>query len=232
MIKKDNKTNKKFIFREKYVCMLCVIAFVLLCGCASERDEVMMTLINNEEAAIPASDSENVTEVPLVDEMIDAEAEIEEESQQVYIYVCGAVQLPGVYRLKQGSRLYEAVELAGGLTGDADENCLNMAREITDGEQVVILTQEEAFARKEAGTYTYPGESAMQETAAKVSGLVNINTATLAELTSVSGIGESRAQAIIDYREQHGSFGSIEDIKKVDGIKDGLFSKIKDKITI
>ncbi len=63
-------------------------------------------------------------------------------------------------------------------------------------------------------------------------GLVNINTATVPELTSVSGIGESRAQAIIDYREKNGRFGSIEDIKNVDGIKDGLFSKIKDKITI
>ncbi|MDE6621953.1 MAG: helix-hairpin-helix domain-containing protein [Lachnospiraceae bacterium] len=231
MTKIENNIIKNFIVRGKYVCMLCTLALVLLCGCASGRDEVVMTRIN-EEAAILGLDSQNMTEVSFFGEMADAETETEDALQQVYIYVCGAVQLPGVYCLKQGSRLYEAVELAGGLSSDADENCLNMAREITDGEQVVILTQEEAFAQKEAGIYPYPIEGAIQETSAKTSGLVNINTATLAELTSVSGIGESRAQAIIDYREQHGSFGSIEDIKKVDGIKDGLFSKIKDKITI
>ena len=63
-------------------------------------------------------------------------------------------------------------------------------------------------------------------------GLVNINTASIQELTSISGIGESRAQAIIAYREQHGQFTDIEGIKEVDGIKDGLFNKIKDKITV
>ena len=175
------------------------------------------------------SDS-NMTEVSFLENVSDAGNAGGSSLPQVYIYVCGAVELPGVYSLRQGSRLYEAVELAGGLTADADENCLNMARPITDGEQVVILTQEEALALKEAGTYFCPAGDTAQ--AAQDSGLVNINTATVTELTSVSGIGASRAQAIVDYREKNGSFGSIEDIKRVDGIKDGLFSKIKDKITI
>lgn len=155
-----------------------------------------------------------------------------DKQPQVYIYVCGAVVLPGVYNLAQGSRLYEAVELAGGLTAEADENCLNMARQIVDGEQVVIWTQEEALALQEAGAYTYPSGNVAQGTADKDTGLVNINTATVVELTTVSGIGEGRAQAIVEYREKHGSFESIDEIKKVDGIKDGLFAKIKDKITI
>ncbi len=107
-----------------------------------------------------------------------------------------------------------------------------MARQITDGEQIVILTLDEAASLKEAGAYAYPAEPSAQAAAPQKAGLVNINTATVQELTSVSGIGESRALAIIDYREKNGRFGSIEDIKNVDGIKDGLFSKIKDKITI
>ena len=74
-----------------------------------------------------------------------------QQEQQLYVYLCGAVALPGVYCLAEGSRLYEAVELAGGLTQDADENCLNMARQITDGEQIVVLTLEEAASLKEAG---------------------------------------------------------------------------------
>ncbi|MDE7476764.1 MAG: ComEA family DNA-binding protein, partial [Lachnospiraceae bacterium] len=238
MLKKDIMKNKKkeknTIFKKKYACMLCILVFalldpVLLCGCASAHDEVTMALA--AESADESATDEAVTEVLTFDKAADTETET--EPQQVYIYVCGAVELPGVYSLRQGSRLYEAVEMAGGLTADADENCLNMARQITDGEQVVILTQEEALARKEAGTYSYPSEGdAVQQTSAQDAGLVNINTATAAELTTVSGIGASRAQAIIDYREKNGGFGSIEDIKKVDGIKDGLFSKIKDKITI
>lgn len=225
-------------YRKRYVCILAVFLFalfdpVLLCGCASAQDEVVMTLAN-EESAMPKSIGEgmtnsNMTEVSFSDMAMDGETA--DDAQQVYIYVCGAVELPGVYSLRQGSRLYEAVELAGGLTGDADENCLNMARKITDGEQIVILTQEEAASLREAGQYPV-SESVQQDAQAKDSGLVNINTATVAELTTVSGIGTSRAQAIIDYREQNGVFGSIDDIKKVDGIKDGLFSKIKDKITI
>ena len=215
------------------MCAMCVFLLalfgpVLLCGCASARDEVTMAL-GNEESTDGEMPDRNMTEVPFAGgvEGTPGVNAVEDGQPQVYIYVCGAVELPGVYSLRQGSRLYEAVELAGGLTADADENCLNMARQITDGEQVVILTLEEASAMKEAGTYTsLPGD------AAQGSGLVNINTATVSELTTVSGIGASRAQAIVEYREKNGRFGSIDDIKKVDGIKDGLFSKIKDKITI
>lgn len=218
--------------RKKYFCMFFIFLYVLsepvlLCGCASAEDGLVIAVSEDESedesesGTVPAPPKENMTEVSLLGE----------EPGMAYIYVCGAVELPGVYCLREGSRIYEAVELAGGLTGDADDTCLNMARQITDGEQVVILTQAEAAERKAAGTYPASGPAA--DTAApSASGRVNINTADTAELTTVSGIGESRAQAIIDYREKNGGFHSIEDIKNVEGIKDGLFSKIKDKITI
>lgn len=235
MTKKEYKIEKNKKLNKKFVCVVCVFLFVLfepvlLCGCASTRDEVAVVL--GEELAVQESGGaemtgSNMTEVSFLDGAAGASSAVGSEPPRVYIYVCGAVALPGVYSLEQGSRLYEAVELAGGLTADADENCLNMARQVIDGEQVVILTQEEALALKEAGKYTDPSGEAAQD-----SGLVNINTATVTELTTVSGIGAGRAQAIVDYREKYGSFGSIDEIKKVDGIKDGLFSKIKDKITI
>ena len=217
---------------------MCVLIFalldpVLLCGCAAAREEVTLELAEPESTV-----SENMTQLSETEITVNTKTdtgiitEPESSPQQVYIYLCGAVALPGVYCLSEGSRLYEAVELAGGLTGDADENCLNMARQIVDGEQVRILTLDEAAALREMGAYQYPAEANASSESSQRSGLVNINTATAEELTSVSGIGASRAQAIIDYREQNGRFGSIEDIKNVDGIKDGLFSKIKDKITI
>ena len=210
--------NKKY----RSVFLLMLFPLILLCGCGADQDEVAMTLL---EAETRSGEYEEMTS------MLPLEKEAMLEPARIYVYICGAVELPGVYCLKEGSRLYEAVELAGGMTSDADKNCLNMARQIVDGEQIVILTQEEAVLQKEAGVYRYPAEQSMQEITAQKSNLVNINTATVAELTTVSGIGESRALAIIAYREKNGNFCSIEDIKKVDGIKDGLFSKIKDKIT-
>lgn len=231
-----NKLNiGKLGKRKKYLCMFLIFLYVLsepvlLCGCASPDDGI---IIDVPDAGAPESngrDDNNEAVNELVNETVPAEKQ-EPRTQFVYIYVCGAVELPGVYSLREGSRIYEAVEMAGGLTGDADGTCLNMARQISDGEQVVILTQTEAAELKAAGINpaggTDGGNSAKTDSC-----LVNINTAGMAELTTVPGIGEGRAQAIINYREKTGSFGSIEDIKNVEGIKDGLFSKIKDKITV
>lgn len=220
--------------------VLAMLQPVILCGCTQVHDdikdikmEISDTSLSETKfsgANLPETEYITGTEPSGQTENDKIMTDVSESGGMVYIYVCGAVELPGVYCLRQGSRLYEAVELAGGLSGDADDTCLNMAREIADGEQVVILTQEEAALLKASGTY--PLEVSVQDCAGKDSGLVNINTATVTELTGVSGIGEIRAQAIIDYREKNGAFQSIEDIKKVEGIKDGLFSKIKDKIKI
>lgn len=152
-------------------------------------------------------------------------AEAEEPSAPVYVHICGAVHSPGVYAVAADSRLFEVVALAGGLMPEADEASLNLAHTVTDGQQIVVRTKEETARLAEKGLSGAPEQG-------QADGLVNINTASLAELTAISGIGESRAQAIIAYRERSGGFRTIEDIKKVDGIKDGLFSKIKDKITV
>ncbi len=239
----NTKNNRcKFIFRKKHIYMLCVFVLamlqpVILCGCTQAHDDIKLEISDTNLSETKFSDANlseteymSETEVSVHTEHDKNMTDVSEIGGTVYIYVCGAVELPGVYCLRQGSRLYEAVELAGGLSGDADDTCLNMAREIADGEQVVILTQEEAALLKASGAY--PPASSEPGNADMDSGLVNINTATVAELTGVSGIGESRALAIIAYREKNGGFRSIEDIKKVDGIKEGLFSKIKDKIKI
>lgn len=228
-MKKVNKIKKSI----KYLFWALLFCCMFLYGCDSEaaKDEVVMKLSGEEERELAqiSTDKMSMTTIdPLKETTIDSK-----ESQFLYIYVCGAVNNPGVYQLESGSRIYEAVEMAGGLTKEADQTCLNLAREILDGEQVVILTKQEVEQLQEAGHYI-PGQGDKDGTKAQGSstGLININTATVAELTTVSGIGESRAQAIITYRETYGAFRSVEDIKKVDGIKDGLFAKIKDKITV
>lgn len=158
-------------------------------------------------------------------EMTAVEGAIEETAtlSYVYVYVCGAIQNPGVYEVPEGSRLYEVLEYAGGMLEEADDMYLNLAREVKDGEQIVILTSEQ--------TKTADG-SILTEQAVGVMGLVNINTASVEELTSLNGIGESRARAIIAYREKNGAFASVDAIMQVVGIKEALFAKIKDKITV
>ena len=167
-----------------------------------------------------------------------------EETKTLVVHICGAVSAPGVYELPAGSRIIDAVEAGGGFLAEADEACCNLAEEIVDGCQIYIMTKTESCAdgqtEKKAGIQTSP-DSDMQTTDRNVrsnsataleNGLVNLNTADVAALMTLPGIGESRAKAIISYREQHGAFAQIEDIMKISGIKQAAFSKIKDKITV
>ena len=167
-----------------------------------------------------------------------------EETKTLVVHICGAVSAPGVYELPAGSRIIDAVEAGGGFLPEADEACCNLAEEIVDGCQIYIMTKSESCAdgqtEKKAGIQTSPN-SDMQTTDRNVrsnsalaleNGLVNLNTADVAALMTLPGIGESRAKAIISYREQHGAFAQIEDIMKISGIKQAAFSKIKDKITV
>jgi len=186
---------------------------VFLCGCSDNAQEDELLLSLSEE-----------TDTHVFDEEVFSAVSESEETARIYVYVCGAVKNPDVYEADAGSRLFEVIEMAGGFTPDADRASLNLARTVADGEQIVVYTLEET-----ANGMTPVSEN---EAVQPGGGLININKASLAELTGISGIGESRAQAIIDYREKNGGFRSVEEIKKVDGIKDGLFSKIKDYITI
>ena len=167
-----------------------------------------------------------------------------EETKTLVVHICGAVSAPGVYELPAGSRIIDAVEAGGGFLPEADEACCNLAEEIVDGCQIYIMTKSESCAdgqtEKKAGIQTSP-DSDMQTTDRNVrsnstpaleNGLVNLNTADVAALMTLPGIGESRAKAIISYREQQGAFTKIEDIMKISGIKQAAFSKIKDKITV
>ncbi len=136
------------------------------------------------------------------------------------VHVCGAVCRPGVYELSPGDRIFDAVEAAGGFSQEAAGDALNLAQPVEDGIQIRIPTQSEAAELLQAASISSD------------SGKININTAGEKELTSLSGIGESRARDILTYRNEHGPFRSIEDIKQVPGIKNAVFEKIKDDITV
>lgn len=143
----------------------------------------------------------------------------------VFVYVCGAVNAPGVYELGKDARVFEAIGLAGGMTGEAAAEAVNQARTVADGEQIYVPTAEEAQTQGAGVEDIITGN-------ADGSGKININTAGKEELMTLTGIGEAKAQSILDYREEHGRFGSIEDLMQIEGIKEGVFNKIKEDITI
>lgn len=174
-------------------------------------------------------------------------SDAEMEPETIYVDVCGAVANPGVFELSEGSRVFQAIEAAGGYLPEAAQNCVNRAGVVTDGQQLYILTQEEMEQQgltpaelangsdvSGGGTAgnTGAGMSADMASPGQQDNRININTADEAQLTTLNGIGATRAQAIISYREENGPFATIEDIMNVQGIKEGTFAKIKDEIVV
>lgn len=181
-----------------------------------------------------------------VDTDNESEAVSDKEMQQAMIYVdvCGAVANPGVFQLAAGSRVFQAIEAAGGYLPEAALTCVNRAGVLTDGQQLYILTQEEMerqgldpaeMAKASDGQMNGSvgtGQNTGVATQVQQDNRININTADEAQLTTLTGIGATRAQAIIAYREENGPFAAIEDIMNVQGIKEGTFAKIKDEIVV
>lgn len=145
------------------------------------------------------------------------------------VYVCGAVVNPGVYTLPADARICDALEAAGGFHETAAKEAVNLAEKIQDAEQICIPTVEELASEEAAGE-----ASAVYESAPGIGsdGRVNLNTATKEELMTIPGIGSSKAESILAYRMEHGCFADVKDIMKIAGIKEGIFEKIKDSITV
>lgn len=147
--------------------------------------------------------------------------EIEESS--CFVYICGAVKKPDVYEVKSDARIYEVVKKAGGFSKNADETAVNLAEKIYDGQQVYIPTKQE----KDKQNLSLQGQGNMEQ-----SDKLDLNTATKEQLMTLSGVGEAKADAILEYRAEHGRFQSIEELKEIRGIKERVFQKMKDKIIV
>lgn len=190
------------------------------------------------------SDSGKHTSDVDIDNGSEAVSDKEMQQAMIYVDVCGAVANPGVFQLAAGSRVFQAIEAAGGYLPEAALTCVNRAGVLTDGQQLYILTQEE-MERQGRDPVEMAGASDGQMNGSAGTGQntgmtaqvqqdnrININTADEAQLTTLTGIGATRAQAIIAYREENGPFAAIEDIMNVQGIKEGTFAKIKDEIVV
>ncbi|CAM2857174.1 helix-hairpin-helix domain-containing protein [Actinomyces slackii] len=150
----------------------------------------------------------------------------------VVVHVAGAVQAPGVVRLPHGSRVIEAIEAAGGASADADTDQLNLARILSDGEQVRVPRIGETLPEQPAGgDPAGPGATA-GASAQQAGGRININTATASQLEELPGIGPALAKRIVEHREAHGPFGAVEDLTDVPGIGQAKMEALKEEATV
>lgn len=201
---------RKILLKQMGV-LLGTLLVVCLCSCGKNT----VSYIEKESAASEEIESEQESE--------QVDKEPESEKQMIYVYVCGQVENPGVYTLLEGSRIYDVFVLAGGFTEEADTDYWNQARLLKDGEMIYVPSKEEV----KDSPFEWENTGAANE-----SDKVNINTATKEELMTLPGIGETRALAILDYRQANGPFSSLEELKQVEGIKDAVFSKMKEYIEI
>ncbi|MBO4609054.1 MAG: helix-hairpin-helix domain-containing protein [Lachnospiraceae bacterium] len=200
-------------------------AFVLAaCGNSGETTLSQLEAANADDAFFE-TDSE--TEANLLSTNAQDEAAgIPQPDTVIVVYICGSVQNPGVYELPAGSRVCDGLDAAGGFSEGADEKRINLAGILSDGDMVFFPEEGESIPE---GASDYVTGSAGNES---VTSLININTAGEQALCTLPGIGSSKAQAIIKYREEHGSFKDIKEIMNVNGIGESLYSQIKDLICV
>ncbi len=184
---------------------IAVVTGVVFVACRSEGETLAETIHFYEVSENVEEDSAQESGLTVLKETQEGIL-IQEDVEQVYVHVCGAVEMPGVYALPVGSRLYEATALAGGLSEEADTDGINLAREVKDGEQVRI---------------PFLGEEESDD------GLINVNRADETGLCRIPGVGASKAKAIISYREENGPFESVDALMKVSGIKEGLLEQMR-----
>lgn len=191
-----------------FVLLLLSALFLRQSGVEREKEDIFMIekMESTEEDGEPESDA--MTEPTII-----------------YIDIKGAVKSPGMYSFQEGDRVQDAVQRAGGLTDEADHRQINLAQKLTDQMLLIIPRVGEEGVVNQGGV---SGDSDSQSDAHQV----NINTADKTELMTLKGIGEVKAQSIIDYREENGSFQTIEEIKNVSGIGEGTFANLKDSITV
>ncbi|MDO4313551.1 MAG: helix-hairpin-helix domain-containing protein [Eubacteriales bacterium] len=194
-----------------------ILAVLMPAGCRNKEEDLSLEQIQvqSEEPERPAEESDSGGET--------------EDEQIICVYVCGQVMRPGVYEFAAGSRIYQAVEAAGGMLETADEAFVNQAERMEDGQRVYIPSAEEVLSGECSGAENVAGDSGGGISS---DGRVNINMASKEELMTLAGIGEKKAEAIIQYRDTNGGFQTTEELMQVAGIKEGTFEKIKEDITI
>lgn len=230
------KFNKP-MFMKAAITFIIVIVALLLFLCDRKASEVPI-IEQNEDITTTIIASEGTTRTAITGTSIDSlmnlpTDDVSEQEIIIYVDVAGAVVSPGVVTIPAGSRVFEAIREAGGIVDNADTTNINLAAVLNDGDKLYVPTFSDMKKDKTSGgIVTDKIKSSISGSTQDLGGMVNINTASSAQLQSLSGIGPSTAEKIIEYRNQNGEFSKIEDLKKVSGIGEKTFAKFKDKICI
>ena len=217
--------------------MVAAILLLMLSGCSPKSNTIVLRPVeeSSESSSVKSADIPE-TEKATVEASSDNSGSADTQIATVYVYVCGEVKQEGVYELPDGSRVFDAIDAAGGFRDGADTSYVNQAAPITDGIRIRIPGKDETGQKNDQiqepviSVGITPEDEQSTDPAQKC--LININTADETGLCDIPGIGSGRAKDIIQYRTEHGRFKSIEDIMQVTGIKEKLFAKIKDSITV
>lgn len=216
------------IKKKMKILLIGILTAGMAAGCSGEGKEAMLDELQEGEMFEEAESSEDEAAAQKAEKDSDISAEDRNPDEEIYVFVCGQVMTPGVYKLPADSRIYQAIEAAGGLLETAAGDCINQAELMKDGQRIYIPTAEEV----QSGAFKAAGGNDDNPAASASDGRVNLNTASKEELMTLTGIGERKAEAILQYRDANGSFRSVEDLMQVDGIKEGTFEKIKDDIAV
>lgn len=211
---------------------LIIAGFFMINGQSSRRSNVAE--LAQETVASSKTESEEIstgTKKNSQKEKAEPQTSSSEESEFLTVDVKGAVKNPGIYQLKKTSRINDAIQKAGGLTTDADSKSINLAQKLTDEAVVYVATMGENAASVSSNT-GQSSTSGTSEVASQKGNKVNLNTADLSELQTISGIGQKRAQDILDYREANGKFNSVDDLKNVSGVGAKTLEKLKEYVTV
>ncbi|MGV8082836.1 MAG: helix-hairpin-helix domain-containing protein [Coriobacteriia bacterium] len=203
------------------VCLILVIALALWHWWPTDSGEPIIE--SNRGAAVASAATKTAETAEASAEAADEAASETKEKGTIWVHVVGAVVSPGVYEVAAGSRVITAIEAAGGLSADAASAGVNLAAALSDGEQIVVPTQEE---------YRAPQASASAGGSSASSGPVNINTADAALLDTLPGVGPSTAQKIIADREANGPFKSTADLGRVSGFGDKKLAQLEGLICV
>lgn len=199
--------------------MVLIYSTVFLYGCSDNQETVYMSGTNDEKESYETEFSQAITDTTV-------------KESRIFVQISGAVNKPGVYEFKERIRVFEAIEQTGGLNSEAYTDSINMAKPISDEMVIYVPTVEEA-SNSDLNTGDNQSFGTKEESGKEnKSSVININTASAAELMTLPGVGQAKASAIIAYREEIGGFTDISQIKNISGIKDALFNKIKDYITV
>ncbi len=180
-----------------------LLCFFLITSCGAKKKDVVVSGSRTESCPLQ-------TEQP------------KKQDKTIYVYACGAVRHPGVYQLKEQDRICHLLKKAGGFSKEASRNAVNLAQILTDGQKIHFPKKERKADRTQS----------LSDPSAETSGKIDLNQAGKEQLMGLTGIGATRASAIIEYRKKNGRFHNIEDITRVPGIKEGTYNKFKSQIVV